>query len=233
MTHPSPIISPDDLFARLGAADLRIVDVRSGAGSPGAGRLGYEAGHLPGAIFLDLDTDLTAVDGPGRQPLQTRPTSPHASSGPGIANGDEVVTYDDVGGWIAARLWWMLDDLGHHRVRVLDGGLPAWVAAGHPVTTDLPEPRPRGHLRLRGTWTNVIDRDAVVNGYGELVLLDARGGQRYRGEIEPINPVPGHIPTARSAPADGNVGADDASCPARRWSNGSRPWAPPPTAPGS
>jgi len=208
MTHHSPIISPDDLFARLGAADLRIVDVRWVLGSPGAGRLGYEAGHIPGALFLDLDTDLAAGDGPGRHPLPDPSVFAARLERAGIGDGDEVVTYDDVGGWIAARLWWMLDDLGHDRVRVLDGGLPAWLAAGHPLTTELPAPRPSGHLHLRGTWANIIDRDAVVDGLGDLVVLDARGVPRYRGEIEPIDPAPGHIPTARSAPADGNVGAD-------------------------
>jgi thiosulfate/3-mercaptopyruvate sulfurtransferase len=204
----SPIVSPESLHARLGAPDLRIVDVRWVMGSPGAGRDGYETGHIPGAIFLDLDTDLAAPDGPGRHPLPTPAEFRDRLEAAGISDTDEVVVYDDVGGWIAARLWWMLDNLGHQRVRVLDGGLPAWVGAGLPLTTAPPEPRARGHLTLRDSWSRVIDRAELIDGLGTLVLLDARGGQRYRGEVEPIDPVPGHIPTARSAPADGNVGPD-------------------------
>jgi thiosulfate/3-mercaptopyruvate sulfurtransferase len=117
------------------------------------------------------------------------------------------VAYDDVGGWVAARLWWMLDDLGHRRVAVLDGGYPAWVAEGHPVTTDIPG-FPSARLDLADAWTRTIDRDGLIERLGKVVLLDARGGPRYRGEIEPVDPVPGHIPTARSAPTDGNLGPD-------------------------
>lgn len=126
----------------------------------------------------------------------------------GIGADDEVIAYDDVGGSIAARLWWMLDDLGHERVAILDGGYQSWVAAGYPITTEVPAARPPGHLRLREAWTNVIDRAAVAAGLGGFVLLDARGGPRYRGEVEPIDAIAGHIPTARNAPADANLGPD-------------------------
>jgi thiosulfate/3-mercaptopyruvate sulfurtransferase len=208
MVDHSPIVSPEALHARLGSPDLRVVDVRWVMGSPGAGRLAYEAGHLPGAIFLDLDIDLAAPDGPGRHPLPSPSAFRALLESVGIGDGDEVVAYDDARGSIAARLWWMLDDLGHSRAGVLEGGLPAWVAAGFPLTTEVPEPRPRGRLSLRDAWTNVIDRSEVAAGLGEFVLLDARAGPRYRGEVEPIDAVPGHIPTARNAPIDGNVGPD-------------------------
>ena len=208
MQQRSPIVSPETLHARLDAPDLRIVDVRWVMGSPGAGRLGYESGHIPGAIFLDLDTELAAATGPGRHPLPEPADLRERLEAVGIGDADDVVVYDDLGGWIGARLWWMLDDLGHRRVRVLDGGLPAWLAAGFPTTTAEPEPRPRGSLHLHDQWTNVIDREGVIAGLGRLVLLDARGAARYRGEVEPIDPVPGHIPTARNAPADANVGPD-------------------------
>jgi thiosulfate/3-mercaptopyruvate sulfurtransferase len=213
MDH-SPIVSPESLYARLGSPDLRIVDVRWVMGSPGAGQLGYAAGHIPGAIFLDLDTDLAGRDGPGRHPLPVPADFRERLEGAGIGDADHVVVYDDVGGWIAARLWWMLDNLGHERVRLLDGGLPAWIAAGFPVTAAAPEPRARGQLSLLDAWTGVIDRADLTEGLGGFVLLDARGGPRYRGEVEPIDAVPGHIPTARSAPADGNVGADGRMLPA-------------------
>ena len=202
----SPLISPEALLARLGDDDLRIVDVRWVLGSPGAGRIAYETGHIPGAIFLDLDTDL-AGPGDGRHPLPSPTAFRGRLEAVGIGSGDEVVAYDDAGGTIAARLWWMLDNLGHDRVRVLDGGLGAWTAAGFPVTTEVPPAGPPGHLELRDAWTNVVDRLTVASSLGKLVILDARAGPRYRGETEPIDPVAGHIPTARHAPADGNVAA--------------------------
>lgn len=204
----SPLISPDELQARLGAPDLRVVDVRWVLGQPGAGREAYAAGHIPGALFLDLDTDLRAPEGPGRHPLPDPAVFRETLEAAGIGSTDEVVAYDDARGTIAARLWWMLDALGHERVRLLDGGLGAWTAAGYPVTAET-TPRPtRGHLWLRDTWPPVIDREELAGRLGSVVLLDARAGARYRGEVEPIDPVPGHIPTAVSAPVDRYMTAD-------------------------
>ena len=214
MLDRSPIISPESLHARLGSPHVRIVDVRWVLGSPGGGRAAYDAGHLPGAIFLDLDTDLADREGPGRHPLPRPAAFRECLETAGIGDSDEVVAYDDAGGSVAARLWWMLDDLGHERVRVLEGGIGGWVAAGFPLTTDVPAPHPRGRLHLRDAWSKVIDRAGVSAGLGEFVLLDARSGPRYRGEVEPIDAVPGHIPTARSAPVDGNLGPDGRLLPA-------------------
>ena len=208
MADRSPLISPEALFTDLARPDLRLVDVRWVLGSPGGGRAAYEADHLPGAIFLDMDTDLAAKEGPGRHPLPQPAEFRDLLEAAGIGSTDEVVAYDDVGGWVAARLWWMLDDLGHARVRVLDGGYPAWVGAGLPVSAEPPVPRAPGVLTLRPSWTNVIDRAGVAAGLGTFVLLDARGGPRYRGEVEPIDDYPGHIPTARHVPTDGNLGPD-------------------------
>ncbi len=208
MPQHSPIISPQALFAALDHPDLRIVDVRWVLGKPGGGRIAYDAGHLPGAIFLDLDSDLVAPRGPGRHPLPDPRDFRERLEAAGIDAADEVVAYDDAGGSIAARLWWMLDDLGHERAAVLDGGIGAWVAAGYPVTTDVPPARSAGHLRLRKAWHNVIDREGVASGLGSMVLLDARAAPRYRGEVEPIDAVAGHIPTATNAPSGGNLGLD-------------------------
>jgi thiosulfate/3-mercaptopyruvate sulfurtransferase len=118
-----------------------------------------------------------------------------------------VVAYDDVGGGYAASLWWMLDDLGHADVHVLDGGIGAWLAAGLPLTTDAPA-WPPARLDLADRWTNVIDRQALYVRLGNVVVLDARAPERYRGEVEPIDPVAGHIPTARNAPTAANLGPD-------------------------
>ncbi len=207
MPARSPITSPTALFERLADPSLRVVDVRWVLGSPGRGREAYDAGHIPGAVFLDLDSDLVATDGPGRHPLPDPTAFQRRLGAAGIGTDHEVVTYDDVGGWVAARLWWMLDDLGHGRVSVLDGGYPAWVSEGYPVTLDVPR-YPAAPLDLADRWRRTIDRAGLAGRLGREVLLDARAAPRYRGEIEPIDPVAGHIPTARSAPTDENLGPD-------------------------
>jgi thiosulfate/3-mercaptopyruvate sulfurtransferase len=190
--------------------DLRIVDVRWYLGKPGAGRAAYDASHLPGAIHLDIDADLTADEGPGRHPLPDPIWFAEQLGRAGIGDDDLVVIYDDVGGWVAARLWWMLDNLGHARTAVLDGGLPVWLALGLPTTTDEPELAP-AELHLANHWSRIVDRGDLLGrlrGSRRPVVLDARAGPRYRGEVEPIDPVAGHIPTALSAPTDGNLDVD-------------------------
>lgn len=210
----SPLVSPALLAAWMadGRPDLRIVDVRWYLGQPpGAGRTAFEQGHIPGATHLDVDVELTARSGPGRHPLPDPAEFAAALEAAGIGDGDTVVAYDDAGGWVAARLWWMLEDLGfgaggNGAALVLDGGLPAWIAGGWPVTTDVSTPQVAS-LHLASTWRRVIDRGELKRRLGRVLLLDARAGPRYRGEIEPIDPVPGHIPTALNAPTDGNLDA--------------------------
>lgn len=207
MALTSPIVSPAALAERLGDPRLRIVDVRWVLGAPGRGREAYDAGHVPGAVFLDVDSDLVAAKGPGRHPLPSPAAFRARLNAVGIGSEHEVVAYDDVGGWVAARLWWMLDDLGHESAAVLDGGYPAWIAEGGRTTREVPH-YPPARLELADHWTRTIDRGGVAHGLGRNVLLDARGGPRYRGDIEPIDAVPGHIPTARHAPTDANLGPD-------------------------
>ena len=203
---PGPIVTVDWLAARAADPWLRIVDCRWYLGRPGAGRMAYEDGHIPGAIHLDIDTELTTAVGPGRHPLPSPRDFVTSLERAGIGDQHTVIAYDDVGGWVAARLWRMLDDLGHQRVAVLDGGIEAWVGGGHPLTVEVPT-LAAGSLSLRHSWTATIDRDALRASLGAVVLLDARAAPRYRGEVEPIDRVPGHIPSARSAPTDGNVGS--------------------------
>jgi thiosulfate/3-mercaptopyruvate sulfurtransferase len=206
----SPLLSPEVLAGRLADPRLRIVDVRWYLGRPGEGRAAYDAGHIPGAIFLDIDGDLAVAPGaglPGRHPLPDPMAFARRLEAAGIGDGDLVVVYDDVGGWVAARLWWMLDALGHRDVVVLDGGIAAWTAAGGTLTADVPALAP-GRLALASAWSRTIDRDALRSRLGSVTVIDARGAPRYRGETEPIDPVAGHIPTAFSAPTDGNLGLD-------------------------
>ena len=207
MPDSSPLISPESLAGRLGDADLRIADVRWYLGEPERGRQEYATGHLPGAIFVDLDTDLAAPTGPGRHPLPEPAALADRLGELGFGSGDFIVAYDDVMGTIAARLWWMLDNLGHERVAVLDGGLRAWREAGLPVSTDSPMTAPR-ELRLADRWTNVVDRKELVGRLDAVTLIDARAPERYRGAVEPVDPKAGHIPTAINAPAKVALGAD-------------------------
>jgi thiosulfate/3-mercaptopyruvate sulfurtransferase len=202
------LISVAELAARREDPNTRIVDVRWYLNKPDAGRAAYDAGHIPGAIFMDLDTDLADANGfgaPGRHPLPSAEAFRRHMESFGIGSESYVVAYDDIGGAVAARLWWMLDNLRHRGgVAVLDGGIGAWVAAGMPLATDQPR-YPQRHLELDTDWTNVIARDDLAARLGEVDLLDARAAERYRGEVEPIDPVAGHIPTAVSAPTAANL----------------------------
>jgi thiosulfate/3-mercaptopyruvate sulfurtransferase len=215
------LISPSELAAHLDDPDLRIADVRWSLAAPAAGRAAHAEAHLPGAVFVDLGTVLAAPVGPGRHPLPEPATFAAALGALGIGREHRIVAYDDAGGTVAARLWWMLDALGHRRAAVLDGGIAAWRAAGLPLTAEVPArpALPAEELVAGGgatTWPRTIDRKELIPRLGALTLLDARAPERYRGEIEPIDLVAGHIPTAVNAPAasflapDGRFLASDA-----------------------
>jgi thiosulfate/3-mercaptopyruvate sulfurtransferase len=207
---PRPLISTEEAAAALDDPRVRPVDVRWKLGAPDHGRIAYAAGHLPGAIFLDLDTELSDPEGlgrPGRHPLPDPAAFARLLGDAGVSDDAFVIAYDDSGGTTAARLWWMLDDLGHDAVAVLDGGIDAWRAAGFPLTTE-PAASPATEIHLGDRWSRVIERDDLRARLGEVGLIDARAGERYRGEVEPVDPVAGHIPTARSAPTTANIGPD-------------------------
>ena len=202
------LITVEELHRRLGedAPGIRVADVRWYLNREGDGRRAYEGGHIAGAIFLDLTSDLSAPDGPGRHPLPEPADFARLLGDMGIGDDDLVVAYDDSGGTSAARLWWMLDDLGHGQVAVLDGGIQAWVAAGHALSSDEPD-WPPAELNLADRWTNTIDRPDLIDRLGTVNLLDARAPERYRGEVEPIDTAAGHIPTAINVPTAGNLDA--------------------------
>jgi len=211
------LIQVDELALRLGAdeSSVRVADVRWYLGQPGRGRREYQSGHIPGAIFIDLDSDLADPNGlgaPGRHPLPDPGVFARRLGEFGIGNEHLVVAYDDAAGTIAARLWWMLDDLGHANVAVLDGGIQAWTAAGNTLTTEVPS-WPKAELHLQPKWRRAVDREVVAAGLGSAALLDARAGERYRGEVEPVDPVAGHIPTAINAPTGGNLDPDSRFLP--------------------
>ncbi|MCW2532655.1 MAG: putative thiosulfate sulfurtransferase sseB [Blastococcus sp.] len=197
--------------ADLLAAGGRVVllDVRWALGDD-QGREKYLAGHLPGAVFVDLETEL--ADPPsaasGRHPLPSLQRLQSAARRWGIRDGDAVVAYDATGGLAAARGWWLLRWGGLPDVRLLDGGLDAWRRAGGPVEPGDVVPEP-GDVMLTGGGMPVltIDEAASLPASGG-VLLDARAGERYRGEVEPIDPRAGHVPGATSAPTTENLAAD-------------------------
>jgi thiosulfate/3-mercaptopyruvate sulfurtransferase len=200
-----PLISVEKLSRHT---NVVVADVRWYLGEPERGRSEYEAAHIPGAVYVDLDSDLSAGSGPGRHPLPTREAFASALGHLGIGDGDLVVAYDDRGGAIAARLWWMLRDIGHKGVRLLDGGLAAWVGAGH-ATESGTVTRDPATMSIREPLTRQIDRVGLEERLGRVTLLDARAPERYRGDEEPIDPVAGHIPTALSASMTDNLNPDE------------------------
>lgn len=206
-----PLIGVAGLASRLGSADApALLDVRWRLGGP-PGIDSYLAGHLPGACFVDLDKALAGPPGSGaggRHPLPDPMVFQTAMRAAGLRQGQPAVVYDEGDATIAARLWWLLRYFGHDRVAVLDGGLGAWAAAGLPVTTDVPNPE-RGSFTVGpGGGMPVLDDAGAARIARSGFLLDARAAERYRGEVEPVDPAAGHIPGAISAPALGNVTSD-------------------------
>ncbi|GAA3225708.1 sulfurtransferase [Nonomuraea helvata] len=202
----SPLITPAALDA---LDDVTVLDVRWRLGGP-PGVEFYHEGHIPGAVYCDLDRDLAAPPGAGgRHPLPEAGAFQSAMRRLGVSNGRPVVVYDDTASTVAARAWWALRYFGHQDVRVLDGGLPAWTEAGLPTTKDVPASGlTEGDFTARPGGMPALTADEAAALATEGVLLDARAAERYRGEVEPVDPVAGHVPGAVSAPTTENVGPD-------------------------
>jgi thiosulfate/3-mercaptopyruvate sulfurtransferase len=185
-----------------------VLDVRWALGDP-HGREHFLAGHLPGAVYADLDSQLAAepAAGAGRHPLPDAAALQESARSWGLRTGQPVVVYDDSGGLAAARAWWLLRWAGVPDVRILDGALAAWTEAGFELNVGDPRPA-RGDISLSAGQLPVLSADAAAALARDGVLLDARAGERYRGETEPVDARAGHIPGARSAPAAGNLTAD-------------------------
>ena len=212
------LIEPAELAGLLGispvggggAARPVVLDVRWTLAEPD-GRKAYRAGHVPGAVYVDLDAELAdhAVTGEGRHPLPTEAAFTGAMRRWGVHDGDAVVVVDDAGGTSAARAWWLLRHAGVDDVRILDGALSAWRDAGLPLETGDVEPEAGdATARFGGMRTVDLDEADALASSARGVLLDARAGERYRGEVEPIDPRAGHIPGAVSAPTADNLGPD-------------------------
>lgn len=197
---------------------MRVVDVRWYLGAPSRGRDEYDTSHVPGAIFLDLDRDLSAPEGDGRHPLPDAQSFAETVGAVGIGNDNHVIVYDDAAGGVAARLWWMLHHFGHPAVSVLDGGFAAWTAAEYPVTAAVHTYEPEQFVATTRS-DDLIDRDELRKRLGSVLLLDTRAPNRYEGIEEPIDPVAGHIPTALSAPYTDNVTDDGRFLDPKRLAN--------------
>ncbi|MEO6505842.1 MAG: sulfurtransferase [Terrimesophilobacter sp.] len=206
---PDPLITANELAVLLSAPDrVRVLDVRWSLGGPPGGPLHAE-GHIPGAVYVDLETQLAGppVLTEGRHPLPELASLQAAARSWGINVGDTVVVYDDLGGQSAARAWWLLRYAGVPDVRVLDGALAAWRDAGFPLQAGGTTATP-GAIELHYGHLPVLTMDEAGDLPEHGILLDARAAERFRGEIEPVDPRAGHIPGAVSAPTSKNLRAD-------------------------
>jgi thiosulfate/3-mercaptopyruvate sulfurtransferase len=199
-----PLVSASWLADHHQDPDVRVVDLRWYLDGR-SGRAAYNAGHVPGAVFVDLTAISGHEPGRGRHPLPEAGVFEAAMRAAGVGRHTAVIVYDDGGGSVAARLWWMLRYFGHDRAAVLDGGIRAWpgelsTAIEHPAAGDFAAGAPRDELK--------VEYEVVHRLPAGTLLLDARAGERYRGETEPVDPIAGHIPGARSAPAGDNLDAE-------------------------
>lgn len=213
MSLPRPLISVTDLQPLLGQVCL--LDARFDLAQPAAGEAAYAQGHLPGALYAHLERDLSAMPPApalcgGRHPLPPREAVARTLAGLGITPATPVVVYDASGGMYAARAWWLLRWLGHQAVSVLDGGLSAWVAAGGALEagTRRPSPAAEPYALPAEPALAIVSADELQARLGTVALIDARGAERYRGDIEPLDPVAGHIPGALNRPFTTNLGPD-------------------------
>jgi len=209
------LISASDLAARIDDPRWVVVDCRHDLVNLAAGREGYAAGHLPNAVFADIETVLSGakrgLDGVflGRHPLPDRETLADALRSFGIGDDTQVVAYDAHGGMFAARLWWLLRWLGHEAAAVLDGGMAAWQSLGQPLSTEVPV-KARGNLTVRAPFVPTVTVREVMDNLasGQRIVIDARAADRFRGENETIDPVGGHIPGAKNRFFKDNLQAD-------------------------
>lgn len=196
----------------LGAPRLRLFDCRFSLADPWRGRADYHAGRIAGAVYVHLDRDLAQNPGGGRgrHPLPAMQTFVRTLRRLGLKAGDDAVVYDDAGGAIAARMWWMLRWAGHESARLLNGGLQAWLRAGFALDTAPPSlsSSPSRFTAIADDTMTVNTAEVEQRAQKRFILVDARAAVRYRGEKEPIDPVAGHIPGALNLPFEENLDGD-------------------------
>ena len=206
------IVSPEELDARLGDPGVVILDCRHSLADFALGRRSYDESHVPGAFFASVEDDLAgATTGKnGRHPLPDPETFARFLRGCGVVDETQIVAYDAGADMFAPRLWFLCRWIGHDAVAVLDGGFAAWTALGYPVTGDPSRPARAGSLRVRLRPELIVDAAYVLANLGDpaMQLVDARAHERFAGETEPIDPVPGHIPGATNRWFRENFGPD-------------------------
>jgi len=206
----------------VGQRPSMVFDCSFDMAQPLAGRAQYESAHLPAAVYADLEQDLSAAPGEaapasgGRHPLPQRARFAQWLSDIGFAHTMQAVVYDRSSGAWCARLWWMLQWAGHRAAAVLDGGLAAWQATGLPVTAEVPAPRAASRFVPGAPLQQLVDVQQVQQALGSSAqtIIDARARERYRGEVEPLDPVAGHIPGALNRPFGDNIALDGRFKPA-------------------
>jgi thiosulfate/3-mercaptopyruvate sulfurtransferase len=211
------LISPENLAAHVADPAWVIFDCRHDLANLSAGRTGYAAGHIRGARFADVEHDLAGAKNGrnGRHPLPAIDDFLSFLRAAGVDESSQVVAYDAQGGIYAARLWWMLNWIGHPRVAVLDGGLPRWLSEGRPVSQELPATG-HGSIRAQAVHWPSADAAAVESNLSDArhLVIDARAPERYRGETEPLDRVAGHIPGALNRFYQRNLNAEGRFKPA-------------------
>ncbi len=211
MTMHRQLISAADLLAlRASATPCVLLDCGFDLADPTAGERAFAGGHLPGAVYVHLDRDLSGVKTGrnGRHPLPEHPRLAERAAAWGVAPGVQVVCYDTQGMPYAARAWWLLRWLGHDAVAVLDGGPAAWTAAGGSLTGDVAAPQPTARYPWPAPAMPTVSAAELLAQLGQRPVLDARAGERFRGETEPLDPVAGHIPGALNRFFKDNLQAD-------------------------
>jgi thiosulfate/3-mercaptopyruvate sulfurtransferase len=212
------LISAAELAPQVADPDWLVVDCRFELGKPATGERAYAAGHIPHAVYAHLDRDLAApvTAETGRHPLPHPDKFAATLARWGLTPATQVVAYDADNSAYAARLWWLLRWVGHEAVAVLDGGFQAWTAAGLPTTTEIPRPR-AGHFVARPNREMWLDAHEVAERVqrADWRLLDARAPERFSGQVEPIDPVAGHVAGARNHPFASNLGSDGRFAPAQ------------------
>ena len=217
--NPKPLITAADLARKIDSRDCVVVDCRFDLFAPAKGYEKYLAGHIPGARYAHLDKDLSGARTPtsGRHPLPDAQDFAASLGSLGIDAGDYVVVYDDAGGAVAARLWWLLRWIGHTETAVLDGGIGAWRKGGGSLETGNP-PWPKRVYRARASHADWVVETATLD--AELaagaVLLDARARERYQGLREPIDAIAGHVPGAINLPYSEALSAEQGLLPRAR-----------------
>jgi thiosulfate/3-mercaptopyruvate sulfurtransferase len=227
----SPVVTATWLYEQLDRPEVIVIDCRFSLADAALGRQQYQTNHIPRAFFLDLNQDLSSPvqQHGGRHPLPEPMEFAQKLAAMGISSGTaqpptHVVVYDDSHCAFAARCWWLLRYLGHDRISVLDGGWKAWLAAGYPVTSEIPSPQPAQFVpAVRSNWVVEIEAVKRQKELPGIALVDSREAERYRGEREPIDPIAGHIPGALNFPWQEVTDAQGYLLPAaeqqQRWSD--------------